>query len=332
LPEWLLRRALLPAEATALGIRLARILQGFHEQGFIHGRLSAEWIMLHGELEPLLCPCGIPSQSIQARQKDLMALGRLLNEWLSPRPAKWQRQARADLYRVADAAAEGKYVRARSLADDLERADRAAQIRWRVRLGNILVLIFALTPLLVCAVERFWAESPWFARHLLLLLSPSAALLGYTFGRSEIQSRRLRLRGWAVSKSWVAGAESLKPRQTSIEIDALTGVSKTQPRPPDPRSAGSYPRFRISDFGFRYWLLRGLAQLALLIIPVALFTALGFLARHVSSPAPGLSLLLASGALVGYWILGALVAGLVATAEWIRRTLRPEPSDLPPLE
>jgi hypothetical protein len=132
LPEWLLRRALLPAEATALGIRLARILQGFHEQGFIHGRLSAEWIMLHGELEPLLCPCGIPSQSIQARQKDLMALGRLLNEWLFPRPAKWQRQARADLYRVADAAAEGKYVRARSLADDLERADRAAQIRWRV--------------------------------------------------------------------------------------------------------------------------------------------------------------------------------------------------------
>jgi hypothetical protein len=75
-----------------------------------------------------------------------------------------------------------------------------------------------------------------------------------------------------------------------------------------------------------------LAQLALLIVPVALFTALGFLARHVSSAAPGLSLLLASGALVGYWILGALVAGLVTTAEWIRRTLRPEPSDLPPPE
>jgi hypothetical protein len=75
-----------------------------------------------------------------------------------------------------------------------------------------------------------------------------------------------------------------------------------------------------------------LAQLALLIIPVALFTALGFLAPHATSLAPGLSAFFASGALVGYWILGALVAGLVATAEWIRRTLRPEPSDLPPLE
>jgi hypothetical protein len=297
LPEWLLRRALLPSEATALGVRLARILQGFHEQGFIHGRLSAEWIMIHGELEPLLCPCGLLSQSIQARQKDLMALGHLLNEWLSPRPARWQRQARADLYRVADAAALGKYVRARSLADDLERAARAAQVRWRVRLGNILVLVFALTPLLVWAVERFWTESSWVARHLLLLMSPSATLLGYIFCRGQIQSRRLRLRGWAV---------------TEIE-------------------PGPHSRFRFLNFGSRNWIVRGLAQLALLIIPVAVLTGLGLLGPDAPL-APGVSLFLAGGALVGYWILGALVAGLVTAAEWIRRTLRLDLPHLPPPE
>jgi len=294
LPEWLLRRSLLPSEATALGIRLARILQGFHEQGLVHGRLSAEWIMLQGELEPLLCPCGLPSQSIQARQKDLMALGRVLNEWLSPRPAKWQRQARADLYRVVDAAALGKYVRARSLADDLERAARAAQIRWRVRLGNVLGIVLAVLPLLFWSAERFATESTWFARHLLLLLSPSAALLGYTFCRSQIQSRRLRLRGGTV---------------TEIE-------------------SGSYSRFRISDFGFRNWILRALAQLALLIILLSLLISLGSFNQDSSLPAFWLGLL-AGSAMVGYWFLGALVAGLVTAAEWVRRTLRSAPAELP---
>ena len=348
LPEWLFRRALLPSEAATLGIRLARILQGFHEQGFIHGRLRAEWIMLHGELEPLLCPCGLKSQSIQARQKDLMALGQLLNEWLSPRPAKWQRRARADLYRVADAAAQGKYVRARSLADDLERAALAAQIRWRVRLGNTLVIVLAVLPLLVWAAERFGTESTWFARHLLLLLSPSAALLGYTFCRSQIQARRLRLHGWAVTEieSGMPGAESSKPQQMSIEIAVSTGASRTQPRPP-----GLYSRFRISNLRFRNWILRALAQLTLLIIPVALFTALGFLTpvdsflvSHDSSlttdatslaPRPWPSAVLgflAGGSLVGYWMLGALVAGLVTAAEWVRRTLRAESTDLPTAE
>jgi serine/threonine protein kinase len=286
LPEWLLRRALLPSEATSLGIRLARILQGFHEQGFIHGRLSAEWIMLRGELEPLLCPCGSSSQSIQSRRNDLMALGRLLNEWLSPRPAGWQRQARADVYRVADAAAEGKYVRARSLADDLERAARAAKIRWRVRLGNGLVVILALLPLLIWAIESLATESGWVARHLLLLLSPSAALLGYVFCRGQIQARRLRLRGWGV-----ADADKSPPLQL------------------------------FSRFRFHHWMVRGLVQLGLLIIPVAILTSGSWwLGLH------------SAAALVGYWTLGALVAGVVTTAEGIRRTLRSEPSELPSRE
>jgi hypothetical protein len=283
LPEWLLRRSLLPSEATALGVRLARILQGFHEQGFVHGRLNAEWIMLRGELEPLLCPCGVPSQSIQARQKDLMALGRLLNEWLSPRPPGWQRRARADLYRVIDAALLGKYDRARSLADDLERAARAARIRWRVRLGNALVIILAVLPLLAWAVERGGTNSTWVARHLLLLLSPSAVLLGYTFCRDQIQSRRLRLRGW--------------------------GVSETE--------SGLRPSSAIWNFRFQNWIVHGVAQLALLVIPVAALTITGFW-----------SSLLAAGALIGYWLLGALIAGVVTAAEWIRRSLRPEPDDL----
>jgi hypothetical protein len=58
-----------------------------------------------------------------------------------------------------------------------------------------------------------------------------------------------------------------------------------------------------------------LAQLALLIIPVAALTVTGLWTS-----------LLAAGALIGYWLLGALVAGLVTGAEWIRRTLRAEPS------
>jgi hypothetical protein len=282
LPEWLLRRPLLPAEATALGVRLARILQGFHEQGFIHGRLSAEWIMLQGELEPLLCPCGVPSQSMQARRNDLMALGRLLNEWLAPRPAKWQRQARADLYRVIDAAVRGKYVRARSLADDLERAARAARIRWRVRLGNVLVIGLAVLPLLAWAVERFGTDSTWVARHLLLLLSPSAVLLGYTFCRDQIQSRRLRLGGWALSET----------------------------------ESGVRPSYAIGRFRFQNWILHGLAQLALLVIPVVALTLTGLW-----------SSLLAAGALIGYWLWGALIAGVVTAAEWIRRSLRPDIPD-----
>jgi hypothetical protein len=94
-----------------------------------------------------------------------------------------------------------------------------------------------------------------------------------------------------------------------------------------------------------------LAQLTLLIIPVALFTALGFLTpvdsflvSHDSSlttdatslaPRPWPSAVLgflASGSLVSYWMLGALVAGLVTAAEWVRRTLRAESTDLPTAE
>jgi serine/threonine protein kinase len=194
LSEWLLRRSLLPAEATTLAIRLARILQSFHEQGACHGHVAPEWILIRGEMEPLLCPCGQLTPSIQRRQHDLMALGKLLQEWLSPRPPKWRVQAQAGLYHVADAAGEGKYVRAKSLVDDLERAARAAQIHWRVRVATILAGVLAVMPLLVWMAERLTApDEPWWSRHILLALSPSVALWGYTFCRYRIQGRRLLL-------------------------------------------------------------------------------------------------------------------------------------------
>jgi serine/threonine protein kinase len=194
MPEWLLRRQLQPAEATGLAIRLAHILQSFHEQGVVHGRLSAERILIRGELEPLLCPCGVSSQSIQARQRDLIALGQLLNEWLPPRPPRWQRQALADIYRVANAACQGKYVRAKSLADDLERAAHKARIDWRVLWGTAAGAILALLPVLAWAVVHLSSpEESWLDSNLLLALSPSAVLLGFTFSRGQIQGRRVRL-------------------------------------------------------------------------------------------------------------------------------------------
>jgi serine/threonine protein kinase len=194
LPEWLLRRQLQPSEATALAIRLARIIQSFHEQGAIHGRLSAERILIRGELEPLLCPCGVSSQSIQARQRDLIAWGQLLNEWLPPRPPRWQHQSLANVYRVADAACQGKYIRAKSVADDLERAAHKARVDWRVLLGTSAAIILAIGPVFAWAVQHVLSsEQSWLDSYLLLIISPSAVLLGYTFSRGQIQNRRLRL-------------------------------------------------------------------------------------------------------------------------------------------
>jgi hypothetical protein len=279
MPEWLLRRALQPTEATALALRLARILQAFHEQGAVHGRLSAEWILIRGELEPLLCPCGISSQSIQGRQRDLIAWGALLKEWLPPRPPRWQRRALADVYRVADAACEGKYVRAKSLAEDLERAAHSAQIRWRVLWGNILVVVLALLPVLAWAVERMLSPyESWLDSHLLLALSPSAALLGYTFSRGQILGRRLRLRH----------------------------VDRTERR-----LSGT---------------IRGLIQVALLVVPVGLLVGVGL--RHDPGRhwGPGIGLL-AGISMLGFWILGVIIAGLVSAAEMVRRTLQVDDSE-----
>lgn len=274
MPEWLLRRSLQPSEASQLAIRLVRILQAFHEQGAVHGRLTTEWILIRGELEPLLCPCGVASQSMQARQRDLTALGSLLKDWLPPRPRRWQRRALADVYRVADAACEGKYVRAKSLADDLERAADTARIRWRVLWGNALVVVLALLPVLDWAAERLLStEESWLDSHLLLALAPSAVLLGYTFSRGQIQSRRLRLRHVNRAERRWKGA------------------------------------------------LHGFFQVALLVVPVGLLVGLGHRHEPGRQWGPGTGLL-AGVSLVGFWILGVLIAGLVSAAELVRRSLQ----------
>jgi tRNA A-37 threonylcarbamoyl transferase component Bud32 len=274
MPEWLLRREFQSAEATQLAIRLARILQAFHEQGTVHGRLSAEWILIRGELEPQLCPCGVASQSIQARQRDLTALGKLLQEWLPPRPRRWQRRAQADVYRVADAASQGKYVRAKSLADDLERADRTARIRWRVLWGNALVVVLALLPVLDWGVEQLLStEESWLDSHLLLALAPSAVLLGYTFSRGQVQGRRLRLHHVDRSERQWSGA------------------------------------------------LRGLVQVTMLVVPVGLLVGFGHRHEPGRYLGPGVGLL-AGASLIGFWVLGVLIAGLVSAAELVYRSLR----------
>jgi serine/threonine protein kinase len=282
MPEWLMRRPIQASEAITLAIRLAGILQAFHEQGAVHGRLAAEWILIRGELEPLLCPCGVASQSIQARQCDLIDLGKLLPEWLPPRPARWQRRALADVYRVADAAGEGRYVRAKSLAEDLERASRSAQIHWRVLWGNSLVILLALLPVLAWAIEQLLSpEGSWLDSHLLLALTPSAVVLGYTFCRGQVQGRRLRLR----------------------HVEA--------------RGA----KLKASVLDFRSLFLRGGLQVAALILPVALLIGFGHRQEQGRLAGPGVGLL-SGLSLLGFWFLGLTIAGLVSAAELFHRTLR----------
>src|SRR5262249_22245846 len=130
-----------PLDAVGLVARLARAIQAFHDQGACHGRLSPEWILVRGDLEPVLCPCGIPSQSVADRSADVQALGQLLSDWLPPRPGHWQRHARAALYQICDTARAGGYARADDLARDLESASRAVHARWRERLANAVTLV-----------------------------------------------------------------------------------------------------------------------------------------------------------------------------------------------
>jgi len=304
MPEWLMRRPLQPTEATALAIRLARILQTFHEQGAVHGRLAAEWILIRGELEPLLCPCGVASQSIQARQRDLSDLGKLLWEWLPPHPPRWQRRALADVYRVADAAGEGKYVRAKSFGEDLERAAQRAQIHWRVLWGNVMVVLLALLPVLGWAVEQSLSpHESWLDSHLLLALSPSAVVLGYTFSRGRIQGRRLRLRHVENRGSRIEDRESkLKPQRSR-------------------RTRSLWLPVPSSILNLRSSILRGGLQVAALVLPVGLLIWLGHRQEPGRLVGPGVGLL-AGLSLFGFWLLGVCIAVLVSAAEVFYRGLR----------
>jgi serine/threonine protein kinase len=207
LAEVLERRRLETMESVGLIIKMAYALQAFHNQGACHGRLGPDWVLVRGDLEPLLCPCGVPSQSSPERARDVAALGRLLQEWLPSRGKRWQRHSLAPLYRVCDAVAAGQYDRPADLANDLDRAARAALVRRRERWGDAVGLaLFALPVLVVVALaglERLERGSPdgilagfrSFARaHLLLALAPGAVVLGFVQGRGQFNRYRLRLR------------------------------------------------------------------------------------------------------------------------------------------
>jgi hypothetical protein len=199
LPELLQQRRLTPAETATLVARLAHAVQAFHDQGACHGRLTAEWVLVHGELEPVLCPCGVPGESAEQRGRDVAALGRLLEGWLPPRPRAWRRHLLAPLYRISTAAASGEYARPADLAVDLERAGRAVQLRWRERWGNGLVLLLLVLPLLYRPISSV---------QLVVLggLAAGTTLLGYVATRAAVQRLRLGWRpGMAFGTLGVAG-------------------------------------------------------------------------------------------------------------------------------
>jgi serine/threonine-protein kinase len=288
LSELLAQRGLVPAEAAALTARLARAVQAFHDQGACHGRLGAGWILVRGDLEPVLCPCGFPSQSAEDRARDVLALGRLLREWLPPPSRGWRRRVLAPLYRVADAAGAGAYARAADLAEDVERAVRQVQLRWRERWAHALVLLLLAVPLLFPAAVGLLGMAGVLDRRglaglrvegdvagwLLLALAPCAALLGYTQAR-ELGHRLSEWRG----------------RRTA---------------------------WRAAVVGGGLWL--PLAEVVLLAAVAAVLAWLNVPA----APAPGgaaRGLLLVAGLFAGVWFLGVSAAGLLAYLELLFRSL-----------
>src|SRR5262249_31715869 len=143
------------------------------------------------------------------RTGDVLALGRLLQEWLPPRPRRWQRQPLALLYRVCDAALAGEYLRPAELAVDLEQAWQASLVRWRLRPGKGALLALVLLPVRGLRLLRFleylgvlnaaeqggWgALAASLAKHLLLATAFSALLLGCVHGRVLASYHRLRSR------------------------------------------------------------------------------------------------------------------------------------------
>jgi serine/threonine protein kinase len=195
LVELVPQRGLVPAEAAALAAKLAHALQAFHDQGACHGQFGPEWVLLHDDLEPLLCPCGVPSQSAEDRARDVQALGRLLRGWLPRPPWDGRYHPLAALYRVADAAIVGEYRRAADLAADLEQAARVAHFRWRQRWAHVGIAACLLLPLLALGLDR---SGVW----LVLGLCPGTLLLGYLHGRTL--AYRLR-QSAAVPKRFLGG-------------------------------------------------------------------------------------------------------------------------------
>jgi serine/threonine protein kinase len=282
LADLLERRGLEPLEAVFLVIKVAYALQAFHDQGVCHGRLSADWILARSDLEPLLCPCGVPSQAAGNRQADVNRLGRLLGDWLPPRPRGWRRQALAMLYRVCDAAVAGEYARPADLAADLERAVKIARVRWWERLAGSLIVTLWVLPLLACMigliVRRFTPESEpsegtrFMMEHWFLLQAPSIILLGLLHAWGLVQRYRLRLQ-------FVAARRLFRRR---LLRDLLQGLVFTA--------------------------LPALGAWAALV--------------QAREPVGLVVVLLGMGELLGFWFIGLCLAGLLTFGELLVQSVR----------
>jgi serine/threonine protein kinase len=272
------QRGLVPLEAALLAAKLGHGLQAFHDQGACHGQFGPEWVLLHDDLEPLLCPCGLPSQSADDRARDVCALGRLLHDWLPARPWAWRHHPLAALYRVAEAAGAGAYTRAADLAADLERAVRVAQFRWRQRWTHVGIAALFLLPLLALLGEWFAGRqgvavalpeqpagsgSPA-AVCFVLALSLATLLLGYMHGRSAVHWYRLRRRA-AVRKRLLSGGavNSLAP----VGLVAIAAGVLLWPKLFGPAASG--PLVLLG--GLLGWWLLGLCLAALVTFGELLF-------------------------------------------------------------
>jgi hypothetical protein len=208
LPELLHARGLVPQEAAELTARLATVIQAFHDQGAYHGRLSADWVLVRGDLEPVLGPCGLPGASAAERQCDVAALGRLLASWLPARSRWWQGGVLGPLYQVADAAQAGGYERAADLAAELERAAGAVRVRWRERgvavVLGLLLVVPLLLPALVWGLDLLAQNDKslfegrflglWALADLLVGVLSATALVGYMHGRALVHRWKWRRR------------------------------------------------------------------------------------------------------------------------------------------
>jgi hypothetical protein len=259
LAEVVQQRGLVPQEAASLTARIARAVQAFHNQGACHGRLSPEWILARGDLEPVLCPCGFPSQSTEDRVRDVQALGRMLQGWLPPRRGAQGTLVLRPLYRVADAAAKGQYDRPADLAADLERAGRYIRIRWREGWAYILVMLLIAGGALVFPVLlRVWGTPQAFDRpdpivrslpqsvvegYFLLALLPAIVLLSYLHGRALVRWAAER-RNPGKGRSWGAGAVAGPPLLMSVlllVLISIPGLTNLAAGNAGSRVAGSLP-------------------------------------------------------------------------------------------
>ena len=180
---------LTPPQILTLVARLARIVETLHEQGACHARLTADWVLVHGEMEPTLCPNTIPCRSAEDRRRDVQALGELLLQMLSSVGAAADAPAAAEPGAAAlgEAARRGDYATAAELGTDLDRRAQILRQRWRAQLSAIVVIALAALPWMGLAAlgERFAALLP-------AALAPACLLLGYTHARTLQLRHRLR--------------------------------------------------------------------------------------------------------------------------------------------